>query len=197
MKVWGITLQVNVLVARLSWTVSHHVMALSDNNWVAQFTLKPSGMLIWIMVFSTFIIHLPAISASCSLIYDSQPISLTLLTSHTSSTTLPMVVPVIEAASGICVVRVVCVAELAMPFITTLTICTRSLATYCRGTLVGIVDSCASDLSCCSTATRGTSFVWLGLRPSSAITAPPCKVLGGITEAWDVVSFKGSSSCQP
>jgi hypothetical protein len=55
---------------------------------------------------------------------------------------------------------VVCVTEPAMPSITALTICTRSLAsTYCEGTLVGIVDGCASDLSCCSIATGGTSSV--------------------------------------
>jgi hypothetical protein len=50
---------------------------------------------------------------------------------------------------------VVCVTELAMPSITNLTIYTRSHAsTYCGGTLVGIVDGCAFDLSCCSAATR-------------------------------------------
>ena len=116
------------------------------------------------MVFSTFLIHLLAISASCSPIYGSQPISLILLTNCTSSTTLFMVVPVVGAAYGICMAGVVCVAEPAMPSIIALTICTRSLAsTYCGGTPVGIVDSCASDLSCCSAATGGTSSVWLGL----------------------------------
>jgi hypothetical protein len=136
------------------------------------------------MVFSTFLIHLPAISASCSLIYDSQPISLILLTSRTSSTTLSVVVLVIGAAYGICVVGVFCVAEPAMPSITALTICTRSPAsTYCRGTPVGIVDGCASDLSYCSAATGGTSSVWLGLRPSPTTAASPCKVSGGIIEA--------------
>jgi hypothetical protein len=75
-------------------------------------------------------------------------------------------------------VGVVCVAELAMPSITALTICTRSLAsTYCGGTPVGIGDGCASDLSCSSVATGGSSFVWLGYRSF------PCKVSGGITGA--------------
>ena len=80
--------------------------------------------------------------------------------------------------------RVVCVAESVMPSITALTICTRSLASTCYGgALVEIVDGCASDLSCCSAATGGTSPVWLGLRPSPATTTPPCKVSGGITRA--------------
>jgi len=80
--------------------------------------------------------------------------------------------------------RVVCVAESVMPSITTLTICTRSPAsTYYGGILVGIVDGCASDLSCYSVSTRGTSPVLLGLRPSPATKAPPCTVSGGITKA--------------
>jgi hypothetical protein len=57
------------------------------------------------------------------------------------------------------------------------------VSTYCGGTLVGIVDDCASDLSCCSAATRGTFSVWLGLWPSLAIAASPCKVSGGIIRA--------------
>jgi hypothetical protein len=78
-----------------------------------------------------------------------------------------MVMLVIGAACGICMVGVVCVAEPTMPSITALTICTRSPAsTYCGGKPVGIVDGCASDLSCCSAATGGTPSVWLGLRPS-------------------------------
>jgi hypothetical protein len=150
------------------------------------------------MVFSTFLIHLPTISASCPPIYDSQPISLILLTSHTSSTMLSVVMLVIGAAYRICMAWVVCVAELVKPFITTLTIYTRSLAsTHYGGTPVGIVNSCASDLSCCSAATGGTSSVRLGLQPSPATATPPCKFSGGITEAWNVVSSKGSSSCQP
>jgi hypothetical protein len=95
-----------------------------------------------------------------------------------------VVVLVIGAACGICVVGVFCVAEPAMPSITALTICTRSPAsTYCRGTPVGIVDGYASDLSYCSAATGGTSSVWLGLRPSPTTAASPCKVSGGIIEA--------------
>jgi hypothetical protein len=109
-----------------------------------------------------------------------------------------MVVPFTRATCGICVAGVVCVTKPAMPSIIALTICTRSLAfTYYEGTPVRIVDSCASDLSCCSAATGGTSSVWLDLWSSSATTAPPCKVSGGITGAWDVVSSNGSSSCQP
>jgi len=136
------------------------------------------------MVFSTFLIHLSAISASCSPIYGSQPIFLILLTSRTSSTTLFMVVLVIGAACGICVVGVVCVAKLAMPSNTALTIYTRSPAsTYCGGTPVGIVDGCPSDLSCCSAATRGTSSISLGLRPSPATVTSPCKVSSGIIRA--------------
>jgi len=136
------------------------------------------------MVFSTFLIHLPAISASCSPIYGSQPISLILLTSRTSGTTLSMVMLVIGAACGICMLGVVCVAEPVMPSITALTICTRSPAsTYCGDTPVGIVDGCASDLSCCSAATGGTPSVWLGLRPSPATAASPYKVSGGIIGA--------------
>jgi hypothetical protein len=136
------------------------------------------------MVFSTFLIHLPGIFASCSPIYGSQPISLILLTSHTSSTMMSVVVPDTGIACGICMAGVVCVAEQAMPFIIALTICTRSLAsTNYGGTLVGIVDGCASVLSCYSAATRGTSSVWLGLRPSPTTATSPCKVSGGITEA--------------
>jgi hypothetical protein len=112
------------------------------------------------MVFSPFLIHLLAISASCSPIYGSQPISLILLTNCTSSTTLSVVVPVAGAACGIYMAGVVCVAEPAMPFIIALTLCIRSPAsTYCGGTLVEIVDGCASDLSCCSAATGGTSSI--------------------------------------
>jgi hypothetical protein len=85
-----------------------------------------------------------------------------------------------------------------MPSITTFTICTRSpVSTYCGGTLIGIVDGYASDLFCCSAATGGTFSVWLGLRPSPATAAPPCKVLGGIIGAWDVISSKRSLSYQP
>ena len=83
-----------------------------------------------------------------------------------------------------CMAGVVYVAKPIMLSITILTICTRSPAsTYYGGTLVRIVDGCASDLSCCSAATGGTSSVWLGLRPSPATVAPPCKVSGGITRA--------------
>jgi len=79
-----------------------------------------------------------------------------------------------------------------------LSICTRSPAsTYCGGAPVGIVDGCASDLSCYLAATGGTSPDWLGPRPSPATAPPPCKVSGDITGAWDVVSSKGSLSCQP
>ena len=71
-----------------------------------------------------------------------------------------MVMLVVGAAGGICVVGVVCAAELAMPSITALTICTRSPAsTYCGGTPVGTVDGCASDLSRCSVATGGVPSV--------------------------------------
>jgi hypothetical protein len=95
-----------------------------------------------------------------------------------------VVMPITGAACRICMAKVVCVAEPTMPFITALTICTRShVSIYYEGTLVGIVDNCASNLSCCSAITRGTSSVWLGLRPSTATTAPPCKVSGGITRA--------------
>ena len=89
------------------------------------------------------------------------------------------------------------VTEPAMPFITALTIHMSPASTYYGGTLVGIVDGCASDLSCCPTATEGTSFIWLGLWPSPATGVSPCKVSGGIIGAWDVVSSKGSLSCQP
>jgi len=134
----------------------------------------------------------------CLVIYGSQPISLILLTSRTSGTTLSVAMLVIWAACGICVVGVDCVAEPAMPSITALTICTRSPAsTYCGGTPVGMVDGCASDPSCCSAATGGTPSIWLGLPPSPATAASPCKVPGGIIGAWDAVSSKGSSSCQP
>jgi hypothetical protein len=57
------------------------------------------------------------------------------------------------------------------------------VSTYCGGTLIGIVDGCASDLSSCSAATGGTFSIWLGLRPSLAIAASPCKVSGGIIGA--------------
>ena len=86
---------------------------------------------------------------------------------------------VVGAIGGICVVGVVYAAELAMPSITALTICTRSPAsTYCGGTPVGTVDGCASDLSRCYVATRGVSFVRLGLEPSPATVSSPCKVSG-------------------
>jgi len=63
-------------------------------------------------------------------------------------------VPITGAACGICM------AEQAMPFITALTIRTRSpTSTNYEGTPVGIVDGYASVLSCCSTATRGTFSV--------------------------------------
>jgi len=72
--------------------------------------------------------------------------------------------PFIGVIYGICVAGVVCVAKPAMPSITAFTICTRSLAsTYYGGTPIGIVDGCASDLSCCSAATGGTPSVWLSL----------------------------------
>jgi len=68
------------------------------------------------------------------------------------------------------------VATPAMPSITALTICTRSPAsTYCGGTPVGIVDGCASDLSCCSAATGGTPSVWLGLPPPLLPQLPPAR----------------------
>lgn len=114
--------QANVLVAHLSWTVSHHVMAQVDNNWVAQFTRKSSGILIWIIVFSSFLIHLFAISASCSLIYNSQPISLMLLTGRTSCTTLLVVAKTPRVACGADVVGTAWVVLLTMPSITILTI---------------------------------------------------------------------------
>ena len=103
------------------------------------------------MVFSTFLIHLLAIYTYYSFIYSSQPISLILLTSRTSSTTLSVVMPVIGAAYRICVAGVVCVTKLAMSSITALTICIRSPAfTYCGGTPVGIIDGCSSNISCCN-----------------------------------------------
>jgi len=151
-----------VSVASLSWTVSHHVMALSDNSWVAQFILKPSGMFIYVIVFSTFLIHLPTISASYSPIYGSQPISLVLLTSHTSNIMMFVVAPFTGVVCGIFVAGVVCVVDSAMPSITAFTICTSHVSTYCRGTPVGIVDGCASAPSCYSTVIGGTSSVWLG-----------------------------------
>jgi hypothetical protein len=144
-------------------------------------------------------IHSDATSRSESFVCPGHPFGChILLTSRTSGTTLSMVMLVIGAACGICMLGVVCVAEPAMPSITALTICTRSPAsTYCGDTPVGIVDGCASDLSCCSAATGGTPSVWLGLRPSPATAASPYKVSGGIIGAWDAVSSKGSSSCQP
>jgi len=44
---------------------SHHVMDLLDNNCVAQFTYKSSGILIWIIVFFILLIYLPTIYISC------------------------------------------------------------------------------------------------------------------------------------
>jgi len=115
-------------------------------------------------ITSTFLIHLPTISTSCSPIYGLQPISLILLT---SSTTLSMVTTLTGANYGICVVGVACVVESTIPFITALTIWTRILeSTYCGGTLVGIVNAWASVLSYCPTASWGTSSVWLGIPPS-------------------------------
>jgi hypothetical protein len=150
------------------------------------------------MVFSTFLIHLIATSASCSPIYGLQPISLILLTKRTSSTTLSMVVTFTGAAYRIFMMGAVCVIELAMTSITTLTICTRSLeSTYYGGTPVGTVDSCASNLSYSPNAAGGTFSVWLGLWPFSATVFPPRKVSGDILEAWDVVSSKGSLSRKP
>jgi len=97
---------------------------------------------------------------------------------------LSVVMIVIGAACGICAVGVVCVTKPVVPSITALTICTRSLAsTYCGGTPVGIVDGCASDLSCCSAATGGTPSIWLTLPPSPATAASPYKVSGGIIGA--------------
>jgi len=108
-----------------------------------------------------------------------------------------MVMTLLGATCRICVAGTACVIELAMPFITTLIIWTRSPgSTHSMGTPIGKVDGCASVFSCCPIFARGISSIQFGTHSSLTIAVLPCKDLDDHIGAWEAESSNGSSSYQ-
>jgi hypothetical protein len=134
------------------------------------------------------LLHLTAIYAFCFLKYGSQPISYILLTNRTSNTILFVVGIIPMMAYGTCMTGTVCVVELVMPSITTLTIWMRSLGSiFGEGTNVGIVEGTSTPLYG-PAPIECTFFVWFGASSSLAFLVFPCKDSNGLTNC--------SSSCQ-